>query len=370
MKRIAISLLVLWSFTSCWEDVDVELDLGGPQLSVSDIGLAAGEKIRISLSPDQIANWDSVQPFYEQTQIRLWVNGREEAFRLRMDSLWSNLYNPYYNYFFESDYVVREGDQIRIEASHEGYAPVVAENRVPFVVPIESVEYIFHEDTLWGTSSIDFQLTFRDTPGEANYYGLSVCQWLGPKERFPSTGYGYSYGGYGYIYTDEEGRYCNMGRLETSEVPIIKFRPGTVDYILDETYDMYADFFDDSEIDGETYTLSLHFSSLDSEIHWTIPDSFGFFTRDTLIVPDSLYLQMDLISLSKDDYYWNISNWAARGFVSDTFVEIGLTDPAQVYTNVKGGTGLLRARNIARHIIRLKNPLSKPEPDILPERVD
>ena len=201
-----------------------------------------------------------------------------------------------------------------------------------------------------------------------NYYGLSVCQWLGENEIFPSSEFGTS--GYGYIYTDGEGRYCSYGRLDTSKEPIIKFRPGTVDYIVDEYTSMYADFFDDSEIDGETYTLHLSYSSLYSEIQWYKPDSTGSLYMDTTFIPDSLYLQVDLISLSQDDYYRNISNWAARGFLSESFAEIGLTDPTQLYTNVKGGTGLLSARNISRHIIRLKNPKSEPEPDVFPERVD
>ncbi len=369
-RKIIVSLFALLGLASCWEDVEVELDLGEPQLAVSDIGLAAGEKIRIAISPDPVVNWDSVQPFYEQTHARLWVNGREETLHLRLieDSLQMNPYNPYYNCFFESDCIAREGDQILIEASHEGYAPIVAENTVPSVVPIESVDYVFHEDTMWGYSSIDFQLTFRDKPDETNYYGLSVCQWLGENEIFPSHVYGLA--GYSLIYTDEEGRYCSYGRLDTSKEPIIKFRPGTVDYILDETYDMYADFFDDSEIDGESYTLHLSYSSLYSETQWYKPDSTGFFYVDTTFVPDSLYLQIDLISLSQDDYYRNISNWAARGFLSESFAEIGLTDPTQVYSNVKGGTGLLSARNISRHIIRLKNPHSKPEADVFPERID
>ena len=101
-----------------------------------------------------------------------------------------------------------------------------------------------------------------------------------------------------------------------------------------------------------------------------LPNPAGSFMRDSTLVPDSLYLQIDLISLSQDDYYRNISNWAARGFLSESFAEIGLTDPTQVYSNVKGGTGLLSARNISRHIIRLKNPKSEPEPDVFPERVD
>lgn len=372
-RKIIVSLFALLGLVSCWEDVEVELDLGEPQLAVSDIGLAVGEKIRIAISPDPVVNWDSVQPFYEQTHARLWVNGREETLHLRLieDSLQMNPYNPYYNCFFESDCIAREGDQIRIEANHEGYAPIVAENTVPSVVPIESLEYSCSLDTLRSYWPVDIRLTFRDQPGKTNYYGLTVCQWLGEKDIFPSSGYGYGTGGYGYIYADEEGRFCCYGNLDTSNEPIIKFRPGTVDYILDETYDMYADFFDDSEIDGESYTLRLSYSSLCSEIQWYVLDSTGFFHYlDTTIVLDSLYLQIDLISLSQDDYYRNISNWAARGFLSESFAEIGLTDPTQVYSNVKGGTGLLSARNISRHIIRLKNPKSEPEPDVFPERVD
>lgn len=369
--KIIVSLFALLGLVSCWEDVEVELDLGEPQLAVSDIGLAAGQKIRIAISPDPVVNWDSVQPFYEQTHARLWVNGREETLHLRLieDSLQMNPYNPYYNCFFESDCIARERDQIRIEASHDGYAPIIAENTVPSVVPIESLEYSCSLDTLWDSWPVDIRLTFRDQPGETNYYGLSVCQWLGENEIFPPSEYGYYYY-YGYVYQDEEGRFCCYGNLDTSNEPIIKFRPGTVDYILDETYDMYADFFDDSEIDGESYTLRLSYSSLCSVFQFSMPDSTGFSYRDTVIIPDSLYLQIDLISLSQDDYYRNISNWAARGFLSESFAEIGLTDPTQVYSNVKGGTGLLSARNISRHIIRLKNPHSKPEPDVFPERVD
>ena len=161
--KIIVSLFALLGLASCWEDVEVELDLGEPQLAVSDIGLAVGQKIRIAISPDPVVNWDSVQPFYEQTHARLWVNGREETLHLRLieDSLQLNPYNPYYNCFFESDCIAREGDQIRIEASHEGYAPIVAENTVPSVVPIESLEYSCSLDTLWDSWPVDIRLTFR-----------------------------------------------------------------------------------------------------------------------------------------------------------------------------------------------------------------
>ena len=47
-RKIIVSLFALLGLASCWEDVEVELDLGEPQLAVSDIGLAAGEKIRIA----------------------------------------------------------------------------------------------------------------------------------------------------------------------------------------------------------------------------------------------------------------------------------------------------------------------------------
>lgn len=361
MKKMVLILLLFVGLVSCWEDRIVELDLGEPRLYITTRTLTDGKTVQVYVRPASNEYQDSLQLFCEQTKTRLWVNDVEQTLhlRVRVDSIPGLMYYPYTCYF-ESDYMARTGDRIRFEAVHEGYERAVAETTVASPIPVIALGCECDLDTTRSSWNVNLRLTFRDKPGEANYYGLSAYQIMGDTAYWEgSTFY------YGYLYVNEEGQYCSMGQLDTSEEPIIKFRPNTIDYILDEVYtSSYADFFDDADIDGEAYTLRLSYASLVGECSVYTPDSTYTF------MPDSLRFCIELISYSQADYYHNISTWSARGYLTGAFQEIGLTDPSQVYSNVQGGTGLLGSSNITRSVVCFPNPLLKSKSDFFPERID
>lgn len=334
MKKILPLAVSLFLFSSCWKDVWVDLEETPHMLTVATYQLRADSAIRLGILPaayDYWTNWDSLKRI---TQMRLWVNGQNYGIMPAKE--WeesTSLYTPC-PYYFTSDYKPQEGDCIRIEATCEGYETVSAETQIPAVVPIEKLDYTCVTDTTAGYIKLDFRLTFSDRPETADYYAYSFTPML--KDSLGQLQYiSYSYG------------YSTHNTQEEAD-PIVKFRPNTLDYLFQSEEDRYVNFFDDSEISGETYTLQFSYAATFS-YYADMGDSY--IARHKL--PDTLYIETYLTSMSQDNYNSYIASWAAQGFLIQGMVETGLADPIEEYSNVNNGLGVLGSSNICTQIITL-----------------
>lgn len=115
--------------------------------------------------------------------------------------------------------------------------------------------------------------------------------------------------------------------------PVFKYIPTTIEYLLGEEEEKgTALFFDDSYIDGRTY--SIRFSLDFTYPYW----GDGYYGRE---FPDSLRLLLNFRSESLSGYYSNVSSWASKGMLEGNLSEIGLADPVSAYSNVHQGTGFV-----------------------------
>lgn len=334
MKKILPLVVSLLLFSSCWKDVWVDLEETPHMLTVATYQLRADSVIRLGIQPaeyDYRTNWDSLRQI---TQVRLWVNGQD--YGIMPAEYWpidATTYTPC-PYYFISDYKPQEGDCIRIEAACEGYETISAETQIPAVVPIEKLDYTCVTDTTTGYIKLDFRLTFSDRPETADYYAYNIIPFMKDSLGLPMyTGYGYGYYG--------------TNTIEEAD-PIVKFRPNTLDYLFQSEEERYVNFFDDSEISGETYTLQYSYST-----RFSYYAGMGDRYEERHKLPDTLYIETNLTSMSQDNYNSYIASWAAQGFLIQGMVETGLADPIEEYSNVNNGLGVLGSSNICTQIITL-----------------
>lgn len=343
-KIVPLLLFLSCLLSSCWQDVYVDWDGTPVQLSLTTRQLCADSAIQIDVQPaSRDAYWvhgDSL-PYY--LQVELWVNGEEQGKMYIEKSADSLSYLPYATTYYTSTYIPKAGDRIGIRATCEGFEPLTAETVVPSVVPIEKLGYTYEFDTIDYQLHMAFQLTFRDNPSTADYYAYSYMlltkDSLGRFVYTPySFGYGYGMEGSGYV----------LSSVQEEPDPIVKFRPNTLDYIFDETSSLYANFFDDSDISGESYTLQFSFSGY----VWYYENRGGSYYMESNF-PDTLYIQPILTTMSQDYYYYNISSWASKGFLIGSLTEVGLSDPIEAYSNVEGGEGILYGCNPSPALIEI-----------------
>ena len=345
MKKIVpLFVFLCCLLSSCWQDVYVDWDEGPARLSLTTRQLCADSAIQVVILPasrdDYDAYRDSLQ-YYLQVELR--VNGVEQG-KMYIEEVTDSLsYFPYTTYY-TSDYIPKEGDRIEIHAACEGFEPFKAETRIPTVVPIEKLDYTCECDTTNHQLHMEFQLTFRDNLFTADYYAYSYM--LLTKDslgRFVYAPYSFGYG-----YGMEGSSFVLLNGVQEEQDPIVKFRPNTLDYIFDETSSLYANFFDDSDISGEAYTL--HFSFSGYVWYYTNWDD-SYYMESTF--PDTLYVQPMLTSMSQDYYYYNISSWASQGFLIGSLTEVGLSDPIKEYSNVDGGVGVLYGCNRSSALLEI-----------------
>lgn len=340
MKKIVpLFVFLCCLLSSCWQDVYVDWDEGPARLSLTTRQLCADSAIQVVIQPasrdDYDAYRDSLQ-YYLQVELR--VNGVEQG-KMYIEEVTDSLsYFPYTTYY-TSDYIPKEGDRIEIHAACEGFEPFKAETRIPSVVPIEKLDYTCECDTASRFIRMELQLTFQDKPTTADYYAYNY--WVMIKDSLGQLVYSpfnYGYGDNSFWFRGTQGKID----------PIVKFRPNTLDYMLDETSGLDANFFDDSDISGESYTLNFSFSGSFGGYIFN-----GQYDEYVSILPDTLYVQPVLISMSQDYYYYNISSWASQGLLIGSLTEVGLSDPIKEYSNVDGGVGVLYGCNRSSALLEI-----------------
>lgn len=308
----------LFSFFACEKDVWVNINIENPVLELNAI-LVPDSAVKLRLDATSYLDGLSLWELRKQTEVRLWVNGEAKGvLRLMSDPEWG------YSYFV-SDYLLRENDHIRLEARCKGYPDASVETEVPAIVPIDTFITVLHRDTvnmrLW--ASCEFR--FTDVPAEKNYYTFGVF----PEFIYPDSITEDNYPIYNYY----------PYHLYLANDPIFKYIPTTIEYLLGEDEEKgTALFFDDSAIDGKTY--SIRFSLDFTYPYW----GEGYYGRE---YPDSLKLLLNFGSQSLSGYYSSISQWASQGLLEGNLADVGLADPVSAYSNVYQGTGLVWGQSVS-----------------------
>lgn len=307
-----VCLVCVLAFSACWKDVWVNIDIENPVLEINTM-LVPDSVIKLRLDATSYLNGMSFRELNQQSDVRLWVNDEfKESLRLEHDAEWEYFY-------FISDYRLRETDRVRLEAHCKGYPDAWVETEVPSVVPIDTFITVLHNDTVSGRIWASCEFRFTDVPAEKNYYAFTVY----PEFIYPDS------------LTDENTPIYNFYpyHLYLVSDPVFKYIPTTIEYLLGEEEEKgTALFFDDSYIDGRTY--SIRFSLDFTNPYW----GGGYYGLENL---DSLKLLLNFSSESLSGYYSNVSHWASKGMLEGNLSEVGLADQVSAYSNVHQGTGFV-----------------------------
>ena len=223
--------------------------------------------------------------------------------------------------------IPQAGDKVKLVATTPEYGSAWAEDVVPQRVPIEKIEVSCRKETgdpysiqnntpgniTYNNEYYAFQyyITFRDTPGKANYYQLWVegdIQYIDP--IFNSVNSTID-GTLGYDSVDGRG-----GRVFTDEL-----------------------------IDGKEYTIQVKELI---QAHYSVQD-----LKERSI---------NLYSLSESYYQYLLSlEKISASTLSGSLSNIGLAEPLRVYTNVNNGTGILGACQRTNIKINLGDYIPKKE---------
>lgn len=224
--------------------------------------------------------------------------------------------------YFEANYVPRPGDRIRIEADTR-YGRAVGEDRVPQLVPIDTVKMTYVElgttkdvGAAYGNKECRYHITFQDPAGERNYYFVRVM-----------NGGGYSVP---LDYSQDEvfsGLFEGLNGLDEGSA----FNGGS------------GMAFSDAIFDGRRYTLRL--SELFSG---DLFSHFGGAWGDSRRI-----VQLYSISEGYFRYLSGIFNEDDDSF-NRQLVKVGFSEPPTLFTNVKNGTGIVGALQLAAKDYRVK----------------
>ena len=216
---------------------------------------------------------------------------------------------------YRSDVVPSEGDRVRVSTVWQG-KEVTATDSVPRHVSIESVrverqgptQYYWHNDYIF-----TYYVTFSEPPGPGNYYFLKYDGW-----------------GDGLYGNMEERNYTYEYVFQQLAHRVQQSRPGW------EPYSPLGLPFSDQGIDGTTHTLVL------KEI--VQGGYFVDFSRWTV-----MHRRFRLYAISEAYYRYLVGMLCADSYddsLSGGMVNIGLVEPASVFSNIIGGTGIMASYSI------------------------
>ncbi|MDE6085494.1 MAG: DUF4249 domain-containing protein [Muribaculaceae bacterium] len=234
-----------------------------------------------------------------------------------------------------SDYIPREGDNIRIIAESQAYGSATAEVVVPYATPIGKVKVIPVVTNIWEnneyyemmadiTFNLSIELDINDPARTDNYYNF---------------GYNWS------SWATDGSQTLSIGQFEYNSEPIFKEHIGVFETIMGNDEDMNFVFFTDRQFSGSTYTLHLNFSN-------------NVFRVKSQEYDESLLecgVNLYLTTVSKSYYSWAVYKWNADEGILGDLSDIGLAEPMWGYSNVSTGAGVVAAQSSTKYTIDLKD---------------
>lgn len=281
-------------------------------------------KVKITASRFFLSNGSTFKTIEDAT-VSLFVNG---TYRETMTMSQSGVY--------DSKYVAKTGDVIRLNIEASGYESVWTQETIPQIANVQidssmiSVDssalttsgyYNYDQyipgDTIGSTYNYKYKYAIRlnDPSNQTNYYRLVAV-------------FKYKYGSY-----EAYGRYIN----DFNDV-VFGTNKDNMDGIFSESGIDYYNVFSDELIDGKTHTLT--FTDEFSGIRYFDEN----YNPSESEIEKSITIQLQSISKS---YYLYLKSLAALDNA-----ESFMSEPVQIFTNVQNGLGLLGAKTIySRKII-------------------
>lgn len=287
---------------SCENEVDFEGKKTNPKMVVNAIIEANGEQQRLKLSESVFIFGDEKPKPMEDAELILFVNGKEKilAFEKMEDS------HRYYR--FHAGLV--PGDEVEVSGSSPFHDEIRGIDHTPKPVVISGVKTEWFMGMVDNRSYLRLLISFKDIPGEKNYYRIVIR---------------------GKDYYEENGNYEPNWIQETVYVdqePVFKQIPNTP---WSEDASLCYCIFSDELIDGKDYTLNVYIQKEKINFWGSNPRS---------------YLKVEMHALSENLYRYLHSLELAGG-------EDHFSEPVKIYSNIKGGYGILGIYNITDKVIEV-----------------
>lgn len=316
--------------TGCYEDFSPEIETK-PVLCLNSL-ITAGKPIEVKVSHTWMFNDEKGQDNHAVTDAKVTILANERI--------------------VGSDYLPKEGDEIRILVESPTYGNAMAEVVVPYATPIGKVKFTPTVTDIW-VGDKDFygdemladirfnlaiEMDINDCLEYDNYYLFSMGQ-------FPKRDNG----------DREDGThvllpvYFSLGQLEYDAEPIFKEHIGIFESVMGNGEDTDFPFFTDSQFSGRTYTLHLNIS-------------YSFLRLNSQKYDESLLdcgVNLYLTSVSQSYYNWAVYKWNVDEGIIGDLSDIGLAEPKWGYSNVSTGAGVVAAQSSAKYTIDLKEFLEK-----------
>ncbi len=248
----------------------------------------------------------------------------------------NNIKNPdYFNSVmpcFLSKTVIEPGKNYSIEVSYPGYPTVSAEMITPLpveVIQFDTVSILSGNDMFGYNKRMKVIIRFSDKLGVKNYYRINATSKIGTR--------------YDNIIPKIEGpgdSLVSVVQVETqprlnieSDDPVFKQQQGIYDELLGSSSRNLYNLFTDELFDGQTYELTFFIDSYQIYRMEETDTSRQGFSR----------LNIELYSMS-EEAYWYIKSVGE----SNHYMSFLMSEPVQVYTNIKNGLGVFGSSSLYR----------------------
>lgn len=315
-RFLYISLCILYSATSCYNEIDLDQYKGDSTLVLNCIA-NADTAVIANISRTWFFTEGKPAADIPGQQVEIRVNGEYKGLMSNEGRL------------YRSDIRLEPGDTIAISTMVDGQS-LGSEDVMPDAVPILSTQvsvrtitgsddsyYVGSDGSLIVSDTkkeFTYKIRFQDRAGEENYYFLKI---------------------------EDAGSSHTMGSLDFSPEPVFRLSEEKIEgHISQNTIDgLYGMPFSDEGIDGENYTLIV--KEMESDL----------FYKDSLSYPR----KVKLYSISKSYYRYLMSLrtlYSGEG-LTDNMLDLGVAEPDKAYSNIKGGVGILGCLQKSEVIVHL-----------------
>ena len=328
---LTIAFISTIIFFSCEKDIEFSGDNIKTKLVLNGL-LTSDSVVKINLTESRFfLDNDNFYKDINNATIELWNNGS------KIENL-SNIGEGYYI----GNYIPKTGDNIKIIASCEGFDQIECSTKIVMPTPIISVDtmnyreerlysYYYSVDGNYGIDSssyymvtnFDMFITFKDPKNISNYYNINIYQK--------------------YYLSNGENVFLPVKYNSDDLV----FRKGNeMDFFEDNDY-LRSTLFNDELLDGKEYKLKIKTNNFDGISVGKNPYDPDYETTELV----GMEILVELQSLSYE-YYMYLKTRDADSNMNDLFEYFA--EPVQIYSNVKGGIGILGSRSNSVLIIPLK----------------
>lgn len=334
MKYLKWLLLcfVLLSVVSCMKEIDLEHLRPAPRLVLNSV-MTVGQPVTASLSRTWFYTEDKPNVTLTDANVHLYVNDQ-----LYGQMTWKEGDSGYNNRgYYQSPYLPKQGDRLKITANMKEYKEVVAETIIPEPVFIQKASY--RVDTIRyanNSQSVEQRVlvTFQDNPDRSDFYlinfYLDYPVWDSEKLEFT-------------------GEYAQIpAYVDYSDDPLFSSSLTALEKIMgyDWLSGKHGRVFTDDLINGKTYTINV------SPGYYYIPGYSSYMEAYNSDFP--IYYTVVLQTISEGYYrYMKSILDIDDGTLQESLAGSGFAEPIRIYSNVVGGTGILGSSNPDRWSIKI-----------------